>query len=72
MAKKRKIRRKGKRPKSKSNHKVVKIWELYRVEGGKVIRTNEFCPKCGAGTFLAKRGNRQYCGKCGFTIVKEK
>ncbi len=26
----------------------------------------EMCPRCG-DTFLADHGDRQYCGKCGYT-----
>jgi len=52
------------RPKSKSKHKKSQVWKLYEIKDGKVIRKNDFCPRCGAGTFLAKYKNRVYCGKC--------
>ena len=29
-------------------------------------RKNKFCPKCGAGVFLAKHKDRQVCGQCGY------
>ncbi|MCD6215778.1 MAG: 30S ribosomal protein S27ae [Candidatus Aenigmarchaeota archaeon] len=54
------------RPKSKQKHKKVQVWKLYEVKDGKVIRKNEPCPRCGAGTFLAVTKNRKYCGRCGW------
>ena len=59
------------RPKSKKKHAKVKIWKLYKVEGGKIIRKNEDCPRCGAGTFLAKYKNRKYCGRCGYSEMEK-
>ncbi len=57
------------RPKSKTKHKSVQIWKFYQVKDGKIERTHEFCPKCGPGTFLAKSGNRIWCGKCGWSKI---
>jgi small subunit ribosomal protein S27Ae len=37
----------------------------YRVEQGKIIRSNPFCPRCGRGVFMADRGEWWSCGKCG-------
>jgi small subunit ribosomal protein S27Ae len=54
------------RPKSVKKHTKVQIWKLYKVDGDKLIRKNENCPRCGAGTFLAIYKNRKYCGKCGW------
>ncbi|HLC31298.1 MAG TPA: 30S ribosomal protein S27ae [Candidatus Nanoarchaeia archaeon] len=31
------------------------------------VKKNKFCPRCGAGVFLANHGNRLHCGKCGYT-----
>ena len=53
--------KKGKKAPRKT--KPSKKWTLY--EGGK--RKNKFCPKCGAGVFMAKHKNRYTCGKCGYT-----
>lgn len=40
---------------------------LYKVEGTKLERLSRFCPKCGAGVFMAKHKDGRYaCGKCGF------
>jgi small subunit ribosomal protein S27Ae len=60
------------RPKSKKKHTKVQIWKLYKVEGDKVVRKNQDCPRCGAGTFLAKYKNRTYCGKCGYSQIEQK
>ena len=43
--------------------------KLYKIEGDKVERTNETCPKCGPGYFMANHSNRKVCGKCGYTQV---
>lgn len=59
------------RPKSKKKHAKVKVWKLYKIEGGKAVRKNEPCPRCGSGTFLATYKNRTYCGKCGWSKIKE-
>ncbi len=53
------------RPHSKTKHANVQIWKLY--SNGK--RKNEFCPRCGPGTFIAAFKNRKYCGKCGWAEV---
>ena len=55
------------RPHSKKKHTKVQVWKLYKTEGGKLLRKNEHCPRCGAGTFLAKYKARKYCGKCGWS-----
>jgi len=70
MAKKKKIRRKGKRkrPQRPSSQK----WKLYKIEGDKIIRLRPFCPKCGPGVFMADHGDRFTCGKCGYTEWKKK
>ncbi|MEW5760218.1 MAG: 30S ribosomal protein S27ae [Candidatus Thermoplasmatota archaeon] len=45
--------------------------ENYKVEGSKVVRIGEWCPKCGAGVFLAQHKDRKSCGKCGYTEFKK-
>lgn len=42
-------------------------WKLYAIKDGKLVRLNRFCPKCGEGVFLARHGDREACGKCGYT-----
>lgn len=39
---------------------------LYKVEGGKLVRTHKQCPKCGVGVFMAEHKGRRSCGKCGY------
>lgn len=43
---------------------------LYSVKGDALTRTHRFCPKCGAGTFLAEHADRRSCGKCGYAESK--
>jgi len=45
---------------------------LYKVEGGKLVRTRLACPKCGPGLFLAQHKDRAACGHCGYTEFKRK
>lgn len=59
--------------KNKRKPKKVKLAVLkyYRVEGnGKITRLRQECTSdsCGAGIFMAKHFDRQYCGKCGLTL----
>lgn len=44
---------------------------LYTIEGGKLLRSRTFCPKCGAGVFLAVHPDRLSCGHCGYTEFKK-
>lgn len=68
MAKKeKKSNKKGKKQRKGRKHESVKVWEKYEVKGDTVSTKNNFCPRCGPGTFLSKQKNRKYCGKCGYT-----
>ncbi len=58
------------RPRSKKKHTKVKVWKLYDTKNG-LTRKNEHCPRCGAGTFLAKYKTRKYCGKCGWSQISK-
>jgi len=51
---------------AKAKKKRADAWTKYKVSGSKVERSNESCPKCGTGTFLAKHKNRKTCGKCAY------
>ena len=51
----------GKKPKPKAH--PSKINTCY--DKGKMV--NKFCPKCGAGVYMAAHKDRQYCGKCHYT-----
>lgn len=42
----------------------------YTVKDGKVAQSNPFCPRCGAGVFLADQGDWWSCGKCGTRWAK--
>jgi len=39
--------------------------EHYEVKEDKLVRNNPFCPRCGAGVFMADKGEWWSCGKCG-------
>src|SRR3989338_5732062 len=63
----------------KTHHKKKKVkmsvLQFYEVDGsGEVTRLRRECPaeECGAGVFMAKHHDRQYCGKCGLTYVVKK
>ena len=43
------------------------VYTLYKASGDKLEKESKFCPKCGAGTFMAKHKNRYSCGKCKYT-----
>ncbi len=54
--------------KKKSNpKKPTQRWKLYKATGDKAERNNDFCPKCGPGTFMGKHKDRVVCGKCGYS-----
>ncbi len=48
------------------------LYKLYKIEGGKIHRTNLTCPKCGAGFFMAKHKDRTTCGNCHYTEFSSK
>lgn len=39
----------------------------YDVSDGTIKRKGRFCPKCGAGVFMAEHKDRYACGRCGFS-----
>ena len=45
--------------------------DLYEVDGDKIVRKNQICPRCGEGVFMADHGDRVACGKCGYTEMKK-
>ncbi len=65
-------RRKGKKQRTGRKHFSVKINSLYSIEGDKLVRNRKTCPRCGDGTFLAKHKDREYCGRCGYTVFEKK
>jgi len=59
--------------KKKVKNKVPsKRYEKYKVEGNKITSRALTCPKCGPGMFLAEHKDRQTCGKCSYTVFKDK
>ena len=46
--------------------------KMYAVDGGKIVRSRQHCPKCGPGTFLAQHADRVSCGRCGYTEFSKK
>lgn len=57
--------------KSEAKKKVSKKWKAYDTSGSAVVRKLKSCPKCGEGVHLAKHSDRQSCGRCGYTEIKE-
>ena len=58
---------KAKRVRGKKQRKkklTSKVQKNYKVSGEKLERKNKFCPKCGAGVFMAQHKGRAVCGKC--------
>ena len=53
--------------KEKKELKKSSRWEKYK--SGKA--EGKFCPRCGAGIFLAKMKGRLYCGKCHYTSYEK-
>ncbi|RLG53188.1 MAG: 30S ribosomal protein S27ae [Thermoproteota archaeon] len=49
--------------------KKTSAYRYYKMEGGKLIRLNKKCPRC--GSFLAEHRDRRSCGKCGYTEFKQ-
>ena len=47
-------------------------WNLYEKKGDKLERKTKSCPKCGAGTFMAKHKDRFHCGTCKYTEFSAK
>jgi|GEM_PF-550003 small subunit ribosomal protein S27Ae len=60
-----KVVKKGK--KNRKPRVSSKRWSKYKIEGETAKTTQRFCPRCGAGIFLAQSKNRLFCGKCHYT-----
>ncbi len=61
--------------KGKKNHKnnpTSKRYSKYKIEGDKVSRSANFCPRCGPGIFLMDSRGRKYCGKCHYSEFEGK
>lgn len=68
--KKKTVKQKGKKLHTKA--KPSKKWTAYKVENGKAVQVKKMCVKCGSGVFMAEHKNRHSCGKCWYTIFKDK
>lgn len=73
--KKKKVFTKPKKPTHKHKLEKMRALKYFKVtekdDGSfKVERTRKECqnPSCGAGVFMAKHKDREYCGKCHMTI----
>lgn len=60
--------------KKRTPKKPSERWKKYKITGDKAEKTARFCPRCGAGIFLAesKKKDRVYCGKCHYTEFSSK
>merc|ERR1711915_873292 len=64
-----------KKIKHKRKPMKLAVLKYYKVdENGKITRLRRECPSesCGAGVFMARHFDRQYCGKCSLTYVFQK
>jgi len=69
MGKKAKIK-KGKKP--KKNKPTSKKYKKYKIDGDKISRTHQNCPRCGPGVFLMNSQGRKYCGRCHYSEFEGK
>lgn len=53
----------------KGKEKIKKSTK-YSIEDNKIKKNGKFCPKCGAGVFMAEHKDRFACGKCSYTEKK--
>lgn len=65
-----KVVQKGK--KKRKPRKSSERWKKYKISNEKVERQAKFCPRCGAGVFLADMKDRFFCGRCHYTEFKGK
>ena len=69
---KKKVYTKPKKNKHKKKKVKLMVTRYYSIDkSGKITRNLRECPapECGAGIFMAKHRNREYCGKCALTYV---
>lgn len=49
--------------------KKFQVHKLYEISGTVIKRKNRTCPKCGKAVFMARHGDRETCGKCGYSEI---
>jgi small subunit ribosomal protein S27Ae len=64
--------KKGKKQRTGKKHSSVKVYKFYDSKSGTISRTHKSCPRCGTGTFMAHHKDRDYCGRCGYTVSAKK
>ncbi len=64
--------KKGKKQRIGKKHSSVSVYKFYDVKSGAVTRNHKSCPRCGTGTFMAHHKDRDYCGRCGYTVSAKK
>lgn len=69
---KKEIVRKEKKKRTGKKHSSPKVYKFYETNGSEVVRNRKNCPRCGPGTFMAHHKNRDYCGRCGYTVMGKK
>lgn len=50
---------------------VKGVSRYYELSADTIKSKKSVCPRCGTGVFLADHGDRQSCGKCGYTEFKK-
>jgi len=70
MGKKAKAKKKGKKP--HKNQPTSKKYTKYKIEGNKITKNSQNCPRCGPGVFLMNSQGRKYCGKCHYSEFEGK
>jgi ribosomal protein S27AE len=64
--------KKGKKQRLGKKHSSPKVYRFYEPRGSELIRNHKSCPRCGPGTFMAHHKDRDYCGRCGYTVSQGK
>jgi small subunit ribosomal protein S27Ae len=64
--------KKGKKQRTGKKHSSPKVYKFYEAKGESVSRNHKTCPRCGSGVFMAHHKDRDYCGRCGYTISSKK
>ena len=60
---------KNKSKRKTKNQPTSQKYKFFKIDGDSVKRGRS-CPRCGAGIFLMQAKDREYCGRCHYTIFK--